>query len=145
MPQPALRPASYPVPFVIGVAASDQALGRSCFSNAGDIAAPGGGLDPNPTAPRDCTPSAFTDGLRTCSGSGRDCPYGVISFSPSVTTTGYALWSGTSFATPQVSGLAALLLQQNVSAQEVFTEMLTTPITDTHLGKGIVDVDQTVP
>jgi subtilisin family serine protease len=145
-PEPPLIPARYPPPFVIGVAGSDQGLGRSCFSNAGAIAAPAGGLGPGQTFPPACTPPDFTHALNTCSAQGNvDCPYAVVSFSPSVTTTGYAIWLGTSFAAPQVSGLAALLLEGGGTAQTAYTDMLTIPITIPNLPKGIIDVQQTVP
>ena len=141
------RPASYPIPFVIGVASSDQMLGRSCFSNQGDIAAPGGGRDTN-NQPVDCTPEALQIEMTSCSNPGNPkCPYGVISYSPAVTTTGYAFWTGTSFSAPQVSGLAALLLEQpDVQAQqEVYNAMepKITPAADPNLEKGIIDVEAT--
>lgn len=61
----------------------------SCFSNAGIVSAPGGEGD-----------------MPTCSGPSIDPIENVIGR----TTSGYAYWSGTSFAAPIVSGLAARCL-----------------------------------
>jgi hypothetical protein len=109
-------PADYS--FVVGVSASNMARQRACFSNAGDVAAPGGdgGLH-NENFP--CVPK-----VKECNG---DCPWGVISLAlepvqgepirdlaqPKVR---YVYWSGTSFSTPLVSGLAALALDASHEA-----------------------------
>ncbi len=100
-------PAQYP--FVIGVAASNAMRERSCFSNWGDVAAPGGdgGLNPQlakdfeELAGLDCAPTA-----NLCSG---DCKDALISLVQDP-QPGYAYWTGTSFSTPLVSGLAALVI-----------------------------------
>lgn len=88
-------PAAFPArwEFVVGVAASDSKKQRACFSNRGDVMAPGGA------------------GLKNClfpAGrcSDEDCPYAVISLDVG-SYTGYSYGIGTSFAAPLVAGLAA--------------------------------------
>lgn len=97
-------------PYAIGVMASNYEGNRSCFSNEGELAAPGGdGYDcrmhVKPTSPYD-----------TCM-----CPWGVEGIDrwkygligPVLPNRefklGFARWIGTSFATPLVSGMAALV------------------------------------
>jgi hypothetical protein len=88
-------PSAFPArwEFVVGVAASDSKKKRACFSNQGDVMAPGG------AGMKDCKPPA-----------GRchdeDCPYAVISLDVG-SFTGYSYGVGTSFAAPLVAGLAA--------------------------------------
>ncbi|MCA9991839.1 MAG: S8 family serine peptidase [Ardenticatenaceae bacterium] len=104
---PANVPAGYPL--VIAVGASNQARGLSCFSNAASLAAPGGeGFDLS-GSPATCSPH-----FNSCIGSNPDCEYGVISYVYRV-RKGYAFWAGSSFSTPMVSGLAALLLEAGVA------------------------------
>lgn len=88
-------PAAFPArwEFVLGVAASDSKKQRACFSNQGDVMAPGG------------------EGMKHCQfPTGRchdeDCPYAVISLDVG-SYTGYSYGVGTSFAAPLVAGLAA--------------------------------------
>jgi len=112
-------PAQYPS--VIGVSASNALRQRSCFSNWGDMAAPGGDggpvsvltkadsdlLDEYPKLEKlDCVPLSST-----CAD---DCSHALIGLVHDQGAAGqgygYVYWQGTSFSAPLVSGAAALLL-----------------------------------
>lgn len=105
-------PAAYD--FVLGVEARGPKNVPACYSNQGDVAAPGGQarLDPSDdgsdaTVPH-CVPLAAacpTDSP------GPGCPYGLISITATPRRYGYSYWVGSSFAAPLVSGLAALHYQ----------------------------------
>ena len=114
--RPAAVPAEFPAsqPYAIGVMASNYDDDRSCFSNLGDLTAPGGdGYDCR--AHR--RPKSRYD---TC-----QCPwdiatidrwkYGLIG--PVLPNRefpqGFARWIGTSFAAPLVSGMAALMREHH--------------------------------
>jgi len=139
--EPMQIPAGYP--FVIGVAANNNDVGRSCFSNRGEVSAPGGDGGPDkdkpaqyPCAPRNdvCTDSA--------------CDKSVVSLVHHV-TDGYAYWSGSSFSAPLVSGLAALLLStDDVSPIDVpgrIEASACPPVpADPDLGAGVINVDATL-
>jgi hypothetical protein len=110
-PQAAQLPAAYKS--VIGVAASNEGGDRACFSNQGDVYAPGGdggandalvASQPTPTPLEDiaCLPK-----VSLCGGA---CEHALISLGQTPDKA-YYYWSGTSFSTPLVSGLAALVLQ----------------------------------
>ncbi|MCS6844318.1 MAG: S8/S53 family peptidase [Caldilineales bacterium] len=131
--RPAQIPAAYP--FVVGVAASNQKGQRSCYANAGDIAAPGGDGAPAAGGSPACTPSHTA-----CPTDRPDCPYGVIS----LTRDGYAYWVGSSFATPMVSGAAALWLEAGTAPETLFLALKTAgPRPD--LGRGVLDLAGGVP
>jgi subtilisin family serine protease len=94
-------PAGYD--YVIGVAASNQDRQYTCYSNIGDIMAPGGEAEWN-SASSSCQPKTM-ECLNEKIDS-KNCPWGLISLYDA-NASGYAYWVGTSFATPLVSGIAA--------------------------------------
>jgi hypothetical protein len=121
--------------FVIGVAASNVRRERACFSNWGDVSAPGGDGGPNDELKTklleglqdkgftqaeldyaqshffDCLPRTDTDKCLDAPGSCDDVLIGLTDYSH----RGYSYWSGSSFSAPLVSGLAALILDAGVS------------------------------
>ncbi len=113
-------PAAFPS--VIGVAANNIRRERACFSNWGDVSAPGGngGLNEELSDElKDRMPeSEFkkidVDCLPTHAKCVGECDDAVISLMQ-FRHEGYAYWSGTSFAAPLASGLAALVLDAGAS------------------------------
>lgn len=140
---------------VIGVAASNAFDERGCFSNRGDIAAPGGdgrGVGNQGEAVR--VASAGGDApcqprLQLCQPD-TTCAAGVAaSVEQTPKGTGYAHWTGSSFAAPQVSGLAALIMQAGrgqfgAADVETILSQCATPANDPALGAGIIEVQRTL-
>ncbi|HSE19982.1 MAG TPA: S8 family serine peptidase [Pyrinomonadaceae bacterium] len=97
-------PSSFDAPNIISVAATTQTDALASFSHFGpasvDLGAPGNAI-------LSTTPPCANPGLLTCL---PDFPA-----NPTPTQDTYSIFSGTSMATPQVSGAAALLWAQNAS------------------------------
>ncbi len=148
-PLPPNLPAA--LPNVVGVAASNDQQRRACYSNVGNLAAPGGDggprLDPRTrqVVPGRCAP-------QTAACTGPECGFGVIG--PALETpphSGFIFWVGSSFATPMVSGLAALVAQAgqgNFSAEEIASILYCGAVRhhpeETALGRGVIDVGRTL-
>jgi len=139
--EPADVPAKYD--FVIGVAASNKDKRRSCFSNEGDVAAPGG--DTYEPRTSQCVDRFVLD--ETGKVKLEDV---VIGLAPrTAPKSGYAYWVGTSFSAPLVSGLAALMLEHQ-SAVPLLGSIRVKPAAvppapqDYALGMGIIDVPDSV-
>jgi subtilisin family serine protease len=131
--EPPLIPAAYPE--VLGVAGSNIVRGRALFSNAGDVAAPSG------DSRQGCLPRWLS--------LDKDQASRVTSLSMRISKdSGYAHWAGTSFAAPLVSGLAALVFEQNnaITSQKVYDKIKNRAIVaaDSGLGAGIIDVPNTL-
>lgn len=114
-PWPPQLPAAYP--FVIGAAASNIYRERACFSNWGDVYAPGGDAGSDVPGNRGCVVQADEpaggDGSGGLDGLRDDALISLAWSFPSH----YGYWKGTSFSTPLVSGLAALVLDEGVSEE----------------------------
>jgi hypothetical protein len=110
-------PAFYPG--VIGVGALNYTDDRACFSNIGDVYAPGGGKGGSYTG-RGCV---FDLGI--CFQES-ECLCGVTSLTLNDPIAAgdphsaeYACWAGTSFSAPLVSGMAALALGKGYQSGEI--------------------------
>lgn len=131
-PRPMQLPADWP--YVVGVAASNQTPARACYSNVGDVTAPG--ADGRLTAAEACLPRA-----NDCAASDANCPLGLVSLSTQ-SKTGYRFWVGTSFAAPLVSGQAALLLSSGLPPASVPRCIRDTAAN--HSGVSVVNVEASV-
>lgn len=97
-------------PNTIGVAATNvYGTGLACFSNAGNVWAPGGEGVTSPSN-TECKPQ-----FKTCNAAGNCADYGLVSLGTE-SSTGYWYWAGTSFAAPLVSSLVARCLQEAADA-----------------------------
>lgn len=101
----------YPAAFapVLGVGAYgwESAPTKACYSNLGDIYAPGGGSTVMDGPP--CDPEFVTQCILA------DCPDGVVSVIGWSNNWQMAFWNGTSFAAPLASGMVALRLYNSTS------------------------------
>jgi subtilisin family serine protease len=123
-PMPMQVPAEYPN--VIGVAATNKDGKRSCYSNAGDVSAPGGDGSPGKNGDGSTNPCVSRadswdkppgpNGGSECTDIA-NCPYILISLAQTENGPQYIYWSGTSFATPLFSGLAALAYEEGEKSQ----------------------------
>ncbi len=113
-----------PASFVgsISVAASNIEGGRACFSNWADVAAPGGdgtgGFCTYPAIPITCVDDHYECGLVS------------LYKWPEEDAIHYAYWAGTSFSTPLVSGLVALMLEAtagSIGPDEIRTQVTQCP------------------
>jgi len=134
-------------PEVIGVAASNAIRIDACFTNLGDLAAPGGDAPDRAL----CSMDASSD----CPVDKAGCEYALISLvSQNASQTGYAYWQGTSFATPLVSGLSTLLREAHPGWTPVDVRTAiecglgpgdaAASTTIDRLGLGLIDVDTTI-
>ena len=164
--------------FVMGVVASNKANKRSCYSNRAvpvpanptpnpitrDVAAPGGDGGKNADGTRDCVARTKTfNKTPTPCANIPNCGYGVVSLVNPVKvnssdpnsqlTVSYGFWSGTSFSTPFVSGLAALLYEKPSTTQpnRVYCAIAkgAKPLPGTatphpHLGAGVISVPRSL-
>lgn len=127
--KPTQIPAAYP--FVIGVAGSNYNRDRACFSNKGEVAAPSGDKGPERQSMID-----------QCEDRPEFCITSLAMRASPV--SGYAHWVGTSFATPLVSGQAALLLEKGRAPHSIPNRIKTTAVKpvplDEDLGSGVIHV-----
>jgi hypothetical protein len=138
-PLPMELPAAYP--FVLGIAASGPDDGPACYSNQGDVVAPGADAmrgkdsESNPI----CLPLAKKCPSLDSSEDPGHCDYGVVGLNSS---SGYSYWVGTSFATPLASGLGALIYEKTGSPAVVYQDITTKvgSIPDPRYGSGIIRV-----
>jgi len=127
-------PAAYR--FAIGVSASTRDDKTACYSNKGNVVAPGA---EGPMGAQICEPLA--DSCPGNADANGNCDYGVISLARSSDTM-YAYWVGTSFSTPLVSGLAATAYGTTNSQIGTFAAIWSglQPFSDPEAGAGIINI-----
>ncbi len=127
-------PAAYP--FVLGVAGSTMQNGPSCFSNTGDLIAPAA---EGTVGVRVCTPLAQT--CPSVADPDGNCEWGLTSLA-TTSSSGYAYWVGTSFASPLVTGLSALAYNTGGSQIAVFSIVWSglQPFGDPAFGAGLINI-----
>jgi subtilisin family serine protease len=130
---------------VIAVASSTKENGRSCFSNKGEIAAPGGNGDPN----NNCNPLDTSELPGLCSlDKISECPYKIMG-PVKESSSGFGAWAGTSFATDFIdAALGIILANPKVQGDQrlavCMLEKGATPSPsdpDRNLGSGIVNIE----
>ncbi|MEJ2600035.1 MAG: S8 family serine peptidase, partial [Anaerolineales bacterium] len=146
MPLPMDLPADYKI--VIGASASTDTNnnGPACYSNRGDVAAPGGEAKQgiNSSTGNPICVSKASDCPTIAAGNPGSCEYGVIGLSTVSTRTHYAYWVGTSFAAPMASGLAALVYKEVGNPGDTWTRVTTnvnTSIPNHDYGSGLINVN----
>ena len=136
---------------VLGVAATDERGKISCYSNKGDLAAPGGdgGSWTENTVTEPCVSRADTWDNATAPGphGGAKCTdmaacgFGLISLGETRDGPQYMYWAGTSFAAPLVSGMAALAYEEMEKKQVIcLLQGGPTGTLDPELGTGIINI-----
>ena len=136
-------PASHDL--VLGVSASYQAPGAgatlACYSNPGEIAAPGGNDIVDECEPRIADSCPEPDDPATAA----PCLHGILSLSMHAPNDPmFAYWLGTSFSTPLVSGAAALALENGVTSPQQVRQLILGSSTPgiSSFGAGVLNVQQ---
>ena len=136
---------------VLGVAATDERGKISCYSNKGDLAAPGGdgGSWTENKVTEHCVSRADTWDDPTALGPHggskcidiATCDFGLISLGETRDGPQYMYWAGTSFAAPLVSGMAALAYEEMEKKQVIcLLQGGPTGTLDPELGTGIINI-----